>query len=42
MPKFEVFRMSDEAHIGSCGIKGNIDAIIPSTKKGRRIESYWR
>ena len=40
--EFEVFRMSDEAHIGTCGLNGNIDAIIPSTKKGRRIESYWR
>lgn len=39
--EFEVFRKSDETHIGTCGLNGNIDAIIPSTKRGRHIESYW-
>lgn len=40
--EFEVFRKSDEAHIGTCGISGNLDAVIPSTKTGRHIESFWR
>ena len=38
--ELEVFRTSDEAHVGTCGIN-DICTFNAKAKKGRYIESYW-
>lgn len=38
--ELEVFRISDEAHIGTCGIN-DIHTFDSKAKKGRYVEGYW-